>query len=267
MPRHRLQGTTLLPIQGTEAFTNRAYRFRMKHKIPDWNIRGGTNATRKGKRSKAQAQTRMWNTTDLTEQMARQEDEESVADSASEEERCSRPITNTTTISGPTFANPELAQGGLGHSTTITGPSIATIRSSGAQGRANPNLPRRLHRSSLPLHARPMFDRQMALERARGTAEEDIRLIPLFATAGARDQTALNNRTLTNPWRVARAWRRRDITATGGHLVIRPHNAPRAVDPETGDEWVDVADLEDEDVQRLRVEDEALDGDLDWFDA
>ena len=239
MPRYRLSGTRLVPIQSHEALTNRAYRFRLEHNIPDWNLRGGGNASKRVRRSQIEAQMRIRRATDCTEEIAKEQDEESIEDSASEEERYIRRTSGYIASSNPALAIQD----------------------------ASPNLPRRLHRSSLPLHVRPIFDRQMALERARGTAERDIRLVPLFATTGARDQTALNNSLLTNPWRVARAWRRRDITATGGHLVIRPHNAPRAVDPDTGGVLDDVADLSQEDIERLREEDEAFDIGLDWFDA
>ena len=44
MPHTRKFCGRTLPIQGFEAFTNRAYRFRKAHNIPDWHPRSGAEA-------------------------------------------------------------------------------------------------------------------------------------------------------------------------------------------------------------------------------
>ena len=43
MPSSRLVGKHQRPIQGFEAFTNRAWRWREAFGIADWNVRGGSS--------------------------------------------------------------------------------------------------------------------------------------------------------------------------------------------------------------------------------
>ena len=250
MPSHRLHGKKIIPVQGLEAFTNRAYRFRKQYKIPDWNIRGGTGRERN--RRHEEMMERFAREYADEEEAALRRDEESEAASASDDDLQAAPA------SGSQFINPRAV------STQNPNPPLTSNTGPRSQ---NADLPRRLHRASLPPRIRPLFDRQMELERARGTPDADIRLVPLFATMGARDQAYLNNRIFNSPWRVARAWREEDITATGGHLVIRPHNAPRAVDPDTGEVLEDVANLSAEEIERLRLADAADQYELDWFDG
>ena len=250
MPSHRLKGKRIVLVQGLEAFTNRAYRFRKDNNIPDWNTKGGTGKQRARKQEEVMA--RMARGYEEEEEEALRQDEESEAESASGDDN------------DPLHGSSPAALDSVTPSQQI--PNLQLPATAG-HPRQNRNLPRRLHRESLPAHVQPIFDRQMELEQARGTPAANIRLVPLFATPEARGQAYLNNRTFNSPWRVARAWREGDVTATGGHLVIRPHNAPRAVDPETGEVQEDVADLTTEEIESLREADEADQFELDWFDG
>lgn len=120
-----------------------------------------------------------------------------------------------------------------------------------------------------------MSQQQLAVARGREAATNDQRyihghetpMIPLFATLNDEHVALLQDFRLTTPQAVIDA--RSGVedypagVAHGIYLVMRPVDAPRAVD-ETGSLHQDVASLSPEEVENLRLESE-IDPDMVWF--
>ena len=90
-------------------------------------------------------------------------------------------------------------------------------------------------------------------------------MVPLFAIVEDESLAALQSPRLDSPRAVLFEWAFGNGLATGVYMVMRPRDAPRWVDPETGLVHQNVAALSQEEIHQLATRGE-VDQDLRWFE-
>ncbi|KAL9131174.1 MAG: hypothetical protein Q9217_000827 [Psora testacea] len=212
MPHTREVGKRTLPLQRFEAFTNRAYRFRKAHNIPEWNIRG-------------------------TVVMGKYE---GIAFRSHMEETLPRGRDGNGNMQDP----------------------------SSSENEEEDNDDARSEDSDY-WQEFPQWTEQDLLEATEAPIPEEESqedMVPLFATVEDENLARLQHENLTSPQAVMFEWVRGRGAATSVYLVLRPREAPRYVDPATGEVHDNVAVMSQEDIARLE-EEVSIDVDLKlrWF--
>ena len=226
MPHTRKFGKRVLPIQGLEAFTNRAYRFRKIHNIADWHPRNNVRKNQKKEKEKG------------TEPEKRD------------------------AYRNLGFISPRLSPTDMGEDDSETLPPInesedAAVDDSEAGPTNSANIWDHFHEWS----TEELLEATEAPTSDKASGE----MVALFATPSDEFLALLQDPVhLNSPQAVMYEWVEGDGLATDVHLVMRPRGGPRWVNPDTGKTHQNVAVLSQQEIDRL-TEQAHADPLITWF--
>ena len=286
MPHKRVDDRKERPLQGLEAFANRAWRWRKQNNIADWNIRGGSAQQRRERGIRCQERNRR--PKEVQEPGADGGEPEEEEGSEAEGLIVPTTVPERTREAGSGQAAIPFSAGRLTRhvfgddfrdklgednrryfspsTNSMAGENVDECHRQLPDAPQPPQGMRTLVRAQLTPNARIIYDREVQREAARlGVTPASISLVPLFALPGDQHQALLQGRDLTSPWAVMQAYTTTPGLVNDVHLVMRAHNAPRASDPTTGQVMNDVAVLTQAMTINLsRIRDQGYD--IDWFD-